>query len=201
MMQAKQMASDILDVSGVESLVSTESLGKGASGKAIDLKQRQGGNIIDWVFESFRFFQHVLTEYLRDAVQVLYNYEKVIRITGPNTRYVRINENVYDQMGAVSEVLNDVTIGDYDVSIVDKEVLPTMRLERFREFVSLVKENALQLPPPVLTKVVMELMEDPQLKQIVEEEMSVFEQQMAQMQQQQAQAMGGQPQQMGMPGF
>jgi hypothetical protein len=201
MMQAKQMASDILDVSGVESLVSTESLGKGASGKAIDLKQRQGGNIIDWVFESFRFYQHVLTEYIRDAIQLLYDYEKVIRITGPNTRYVRINENVYDQMGAISEVLNDVTIGDYDVSIVDKEVLPTMRLERFREFVALVKEGALQLPPPVLTKIVMELMEDPQLKQIVEEEMSVFEQQMAQMQQQQAQAMGGQPQQAGMPGF
>lgn len=184
MMQAKQMASDILDISGVESLVSTESLGKGASGKAIDLKQRQGGNIIDWVYDSFRFFQHVLTEYIRDAIQVLYNYEKVIRITGPETRYVRINENVYDQMGAVQQVLNDVTIGDYDVTIVDKDVLPTMRLERFKEFVALVKEGALQLPPPVLTKVVMELMEDPQLKQVVQEEMATFEQQMAQMQQQ-----------------
>ena len=60
MMAAKQMGDEILGTSGVESLVSTESLGKGASGVAIDLKQRQGGNIISWLYQSFRFFQHQL---------------------------------------------------------------------------------------------------------------------------------------------
>lgn len=181
---AREMAESTLDLSGVESLVSTESLGKGASGYAIDLKQRQGGNTIDWVYESFRFFQHVIAIAIKDAIQRLYNYEKVIRITGQPKAYITINEEVYDPYGGISEILNDVTSGEYDVTVSEKETTPTMRLERFRLFTELVSKGALQLPPEVMTKLVVTLMDDPELKQIIEEEFGGYQNLMMMAQQQ-----------------
>ena len=173
-MQAREMAESLLNISGVESLVSTESLGKGASGFAIDLKQRQGANVISWIYTSFRFFQDQLACFERDAIQTLYNYEKVIRIRGQRPKYVRINEQIYDQAGSVVQVLNDVTTGTYDVAVTDKELMPTMRLERFRYFTELVKSGSLPLPPEVMVTVVLHLLDDPELKDLVEEEMGQF---------------------------
>lgn len=175
MMEAKEMAGALLDISGVESLVSTKELGKAASGIAIDLKQRQGGNIISWVYVSFRYFQHILAQYTLDAIQVLYDYHKIIRIRGTKPKYVEINQPVYDDTGEISEILNDVTIGKYDLSIADKELMPSMRLERFRYFTELVKSGSLPLPPEVLVKVVLHLLDDPELKEVVQEEMETFE--------------------------
>jgi len=178
MAMAKEMVAEIMDIPGVESLVNVESLGKTASGLAVDLKQRQGGNVIQWVYDSFRFYQHLLTRYVRDAIQVLFDYERVIRIKGSKPRYVRINEQIYDERGAISQVLNDVTIGQYDVVQADKQVLPSQRLERFKYFAEMVKSGALVLPPEVMVKVVTELMDDPELKRIIEEELGEYMQQM-----------------------
>ena len=195
MMAAKGMGDEILGTSGVESLVSTESLGKGASGVAIDLKQRQGGNIISWLYQSFRFFQHQLADYRRDAIQATYNYEKVIRIRGKKDKTVKINEQVYDEMGAVQQVLNDPTTGTFDTTVTDKEIMPTMRIERFKMFSEMAKSGVLQIPPPVMTKIVVALLDDPVLGDMIENELLEFEQQqMAIMQ-----GGGGQPEGQGMP--
>ena len=180
MAYAKEMSESLLDISGVESMVSTDSLGKSASGMAIDLKQRQGGNIISWVYKSFRFFQYILAEYTICAIQRLYDYEKVIRIKGTKPRYVKINEQVYDESGGIKQVLNDVTTGMYDIVITDKDVMPTMRMERFKQFVELVRNGALPLPPPVLLKIMTTLLDDPELRNVVEEEMGAMAQQMPQ---------------------
>jgi len=172
---ANVLASALLDISGVESLVSTKALGKGASGKAIDLKQKQGGNVISWVYDTFDFYLFILAMFKRDAIQTMFDYEKIIRIKGPNkAEYVTINEAVYDEAGGISQILNDVTTGKYDTSIQRKDALPTIRLERFRYFAELVKSGALPLPPEVMVKIVMSLMDDPELKDEVEREMGNF---------------------------
>lgn len=168
---ANQMATSLLDISGVESLVSTRSLGKAASGKAIQAKQAQGGNVISWVYHSFAFFQHQYASYLLDAIQRMYDYERVIRIRGRRGKSVRINEPVYDEMGRVTEILNDVSQGRYDTKIVEKAGEPTLRIERLKYFSEMIKSGALVLPPEVLTKVILELMDDPDLRDLIEEEM------------------------------
>ena len=180
MLYAKELSESLLNISGVESMVSTDSLGKSASGMAIDLKQRQGGNIISWLYKSFRFFQYILAEYEICAIQSLYDYEKVVRITGSKPRYVTINEKVYDEAGGIREILNDVTSGQFDIVLTDKDIMPTMRMERFKQFTELVRNGALPLPPPVLLKIITTLLDDPELRQVVEEEMSAMAQQMPQ---------------------
>ena len=180
MMYAKELSESLLDISGVESMVSTDSLGKSASGMAIDLKQRQGGNIISWVYKSFRFYQYILAEYIICAIQRLYDYEKVIRIKGTKPRFVKINEKEYDEQGGIRQILNDVTTGTFDIVLTDKDVMPTMRMERFKQFVELVRNGALPLPPPVLLKIITTLLDDPELRHVVEEEMAALAQQMPQ---------------------
>lgn len=189
-MMAREMGTELLDISGVESLVNTGSLGKDASGKAIGLKMNQGSNVISWLFNSFRYGQHCLSEMIRDAIQRLFTYEKVIRIKGPRMKYITINEQIMDPMTGAMQILNDVTIGKFDSIVTDRDSLPTMKIERFKYFSEMVKSGALILPPPVLSAITMELMDDPDLKRIVEEEMGQW-----QMQQQQMMMAGG-----GMPG-
>ena len=177
MMAAKQMGDEILNDSGVQALVSSDSLGKGASGIAVDLKQRQGGNIISWLYESFRFFQHQLADFKRDAIQCTFTYEKVVRARGKKNKPIRINEKTYDEYGAIQEVLNNPTIGTFDTTVTDKEIMPTQRVERFKFFTELAKSGALQIPPPVMNKIFIALMDDPHLGDLIEKEMDEFEQQ------------------------
>ena len=185
-MAAKEMADELLHISGVEGL-KADTLSKSASGKAREFAQLQGGNVISWLYDSFRFFQHILAEYIRDAVQVMYDYERVIRLKGEGwqlgpPKYIRINEQVFDEQGGIAEILNDVTIGKYDVAISDQEILPTMRIERFRIFADLVQSGALPLPPEVMVKIITALMDDPDLKEIVESEMGQWTMAQQQMQ-------------------
>ena len=175
MQMSESFAREVLDISGVESLVSAESMGKGASGKAIDLRMTQGGNIISWVYTSFRYFQHVLLEYILDAIQVMYDYEKVMRVKGTTSKpdFVTINEVQYDMEGGIENVLNDVTIGNYDITVTDSEIMPTMRMERLKEFNRLAEKGL--IPPPVVLKVFMHLADDPELKDIIDAEMEEFQ--------------------------
>ena len=171
---AETMSRELLDISGVESLISTKSLGKNASGQAIGKKMEQGGNIISWVYEYHGFFMFQLADYLRDAIQTMYTYEKTIPLRGDKPKFMTINQKKYDQQAGVTEILNDVTKGRFGTKITEKEDIPTMKLERFKYFADMVKGGMLQLPPQVMLKVVFELMDDPDLKEMVEEQLGEF---------------------------
>ena len=171
---AENMSRELLDIAGVESLISTRSLGKNASGKALDIKTMQGGNIISWIYRYHSFFMHQRAEYVRDGVQAIYTYEKTIPIRGDKPKFMTINQRKYDQEGGVTEILNNVTEGRYGTKITEKEDNVTMKLERFKYFADMVKGGLLQLPGPVMIKVVFELMDDPDLKDLVEQEFADF---------------------------
>jgi len=196
---ADKMASWILDISGVESLSNVKSLGKSASGEAIGLKQQQGGTVIDWIYSSFSFFRQQLASYKRDAAQSMYDYEKVIWITGPKNRKIILNQRVYDYQGVVEKVLNDVRVGKYAAKIREKPDFPSLRIERFKYFSEMVKSGAIALPPEVINKIVMELMDDPDLKEVVEASLAEWQQAQQQAMMQQA-GMGGGGGPMQLPG-
>ena len=95
---------------------------------------------------------------------------------------------MYDPRGGIAQVLNDVRANQFDTQIREKEEMPSIRLERLKQFSEMIKAGSLQLPPPIITKIVLELMDDPDLRDMVEEELGQF------MKEQQAAAQaGGQP--------
>ncbi len=190
MAASKDMAMELLDISGAKGLVAPETLGKNVSGKALGFHMGQGANTISYLFQSFAFFRNQVADYDRDAIQCQYDYEKIIRIRGPKAKYVTINQKQFDETGAIQRILNDISIGHFDTQIREKESSPTLRIERLKYFTEMVKSGALILPPEVINEVTLELMDDPDLKDKIEN--MIGELRMA-AQQQAAAAGGGMP--------
>lgn len=177
MSMAQVMASELLDVSGIEGMVSSDSLGKNAPAKSREMHYAQGSNSISWLYKSYSFFKVLIAEYIRDAIQMMYDYEKVVRIRGQKNKQITINQQVFDERGGIGQVLNDVSQGAYDTQIRETPADVTQRIERFKFFSEMVKSGELQLPPSVLLQISLRLMDDPELKDIVQEEFDKFSQQ------------------------
>ena len=62
-------------------------------------------------------------------MQQLYNTQKVIRLVNPNNsmnEYV-MNKRLYDDKTGEAQIVNDITVGKYDVIVVAGSTLPTNR--------------------------------------------------------------------------
>lgn len=75
-----------------------------------------------------------------EMIQAYYNQHKVIRLLEPNheARQIEINIPIYDTLGNdVISMINDVTVGKYDVIIVSGSMLPSNRWARFDYYMQL----------------------------------------------------------------
>ena len=89
-----------------------------------------------------------------------------------------INEQQYSMNGK-DAVLRDITVGKYDVRLSDRDVLPTMRLERLKMFTEMARNGVIPLPPMVMVQIFLELMDDPELKSMVMENIDKWKQEAA----------------------
>lgn len=77
-----------------------------------------------------------------DLMQQLYTEEKVIRLLKPNnsmSEYV-INKRLYDDKGNV-KIVNDISVGKYDVIVVTGSVLPTNRYAQLELYMDAYKNG------------------------------------------------------------
>ena len=76
-------------------------------------------------------------------VQELYHAEKLIRIIQPNnamSEYM-INKRMYDDKSGEIEILNDVTLGKYDVVVVTGSTLPSNRYAQLEMYMDAFKNG------------------------------------------------------------
>ena len=52
----------------------------------------------------------------------------------------------------IERVLNDVTVGKYDVVVSDQAISPSMRYLHFQELIEIVRETGVQIHPAILVK-------------------------------------------------
>jgi len=78
-----------------------------------------------------------------DMIQAFYTKPKVIRLLEPNhkPKEVSINQPIYNDVDDVIGVLNDVTIGRYDVVVVSGSMLPSNRWARFEYYMELYEKG------------------------------------------------------------
>lgn len=77
-------------------------------------------------------------------IQKTYTEPKAIRLLRPNNTPLEfaINQPVYDDLSQqVVGVLNDITVGDYDMVVVSGSTLPNNRWARFEYYLQLYKEG------------------------------------------------------------
>ena len=76
-------------------------------------------------------------------VQELYQAEKLIRIIQPNnamSEYM-INKRMYDDKSGEIQILNDVTLGKYDVVVVTGSTLPSNRYAQLEMYMDAFKNG------------------------------------------------------------
>lgn len=127
---------------------------KDTSGRAIMLRQQQGYQILAENVDNHRLSTVITTQWIIDAIQNNYTYEKTFRVIMPDNqvKYMTVNQRVQDMMTGIEKVLNDVTVGDYDVVVSDQSISPSMRYLHFQELIEIVQQTGVGIPPDVLVK-------------------------------------------------
>ena len=76
-------------------------------------------------------------EVIIDLMQQLYVTEKYVRILQPNNSMTEfaVNERMYDDYSNVTGVMNDITVGRYDVSVVAGSTLPSNRYAQLELYI------------------------------------------------------------------
>ncbi len=136
--QAEQAATeDLKAISGInESLLGVD-VPNQASGRAIELRQKQAVTHLAVIFDSLRRAKKRIANLLwgrrghAGIVPQFYTAEKVYRVEGENgQQFVTINEQVAVQdpiAGTIVKTLNDLSQGEFDIVVSDVESSTTQR--------------------------------------------------------------------------
>lgn len=146
---------EMVSVSGINEALMGTDIEKGASGRAIELKQKQAITHIALLFDNLRFAKERIAKLLWGTsgapgiVPQYYNEEKTFRIVGENGKpeFVTVNQQVqgYNELGQlITTTLNDLTVGDYDIVIADTPSTATQRTAQFWSLVDACGQLGIQ---------------------------------------------------------
>lgn len=189
--QAEQMAADDLKtISGINESILGVEVPSQASGRAIELRQKQAVTHLAVIFDSLRRAKKKLAYLLwgrrghAGLIPQFYTAEKTYRIEGENgQQFVTVNEQVAQQdpvAGVVMQTLNDLSQGEFDVVISDVESSVTHRQAQLWSLVDAVSK--LGIPADLIFDTMIDLSDLPKKNDI-----KMKFQQQQQQQQEQAQ--------------
>lgn len=84
------------------------------SGVALENKQLRGSLQMQTVIENLRYTRQLLALKILELVQRFYNEERIFHIVGPDGE---TEELVVNQMNAIGQITNDLTVGEYEVVV------------------------------------------------------------------------------------
>ena len=192
--QAEQAATeDLKAISGInESLLGVD-VPSQASGRAIELRQKQAVTHLAVIFDSLRRAKKRIANLLwgrrghAGIVPQFYTAEKVYRVEGENgQQFITINEQVAVQdpvAGTIFKTLNDLSQGEFDVVVSDVESSTTQRQAQMWSLVDAASK--LGIPHEMIFETLIDLSDLPKKGDIKMRWQKQHQQQQAQIQQQQ----------------
>lgn len=143
----KKSAQDIKDISGIsDAMLGTEA--REVSGRAIEAKLSRGMVQIQVPFDNLNRTRTLLARHMLELIQQYYTDHRVLRITDrldmAKTEMVEVNAP--DPTGGV---LNDLTLGEYDVTVTDVPSRATYNDAQFVEALSM-REAGIMVPDHVV---------------------------------------------------
>lgn len=135
------------------------------SGRAILARQREGDVGSYHYFDNFKVAIKRVGDILIDLIPKIYDTERVVRIIGAESdepQPVRINR----QVPGLDEVMNDLSIGKFDVRVTSGPAFSTRR-EEAREGMTALIQSAPQLTP-LIADIYVEAMDFPKAKEMAE---------------------------------
>lgn len=158
------------------------------SGRAKEIDQKQAITNVAPLFDNLRVAKKRLIKMLwgdknkRGLIPQYYRDERVIRIVGDDGQddFVTINQRVMMQTpyGFAEQVINDISVGEYDIVITESPATPTQRQAQFWALVDAASK--LGIPGDMIFDILLDASDLPQREQIKQRWQE--RQQMAQMQ-------------------
>jgi len=173
--QAEQQAADDLRaISGInESLLGVE-IPSQASGRAIELRQKQAVTHLATIFDSLRRAKKKIANLLwgrrghAGVIPQFYTAEKVYRVEGENgQQFIPVNQQVAVQdpiAGTIVKTLNDLSQGEFDIIVSDVESSTTLRQAQLWSLVDAVSK--LGIPADLIFETVIDLSDLPKKNDI-----------------------------------
>ena len=173
--QAEQQASeDLKTISGInESLLGVD-VPSQASGRAIELRQKQAVTHLAVIFDNLRRAKKKIAGLLwgrrghAGVIPQFYTAEKVYRVEGENgQQFVTVNEQVVTQdpvAGVIVQTLNDLSQGEFDIVIADVEASATHRQAQMWSLVDAVSK--LNIPADLIFDTIVDLSDLPKKNDI-----------------------------------
>ena len=188
----QQAAEDLKVISGInESLLGVD-VPSQASGRAIELRQKQAVSHLAVIFDKLRQAKRKIANLLwgrrghAGLIPQFYTAEKTYRIEGENGQeFVQVNQQIIEQdpiAGLVVKTLNDLSQGEFDIIISDVESSTTQRQAQLWTLVDSVTK--LNIPANLIFDTLIDLSDLPNKNDI---KMRWQQQQEEQKQQQQQQ--------------
>lgn len=133
---------DIKEISGVNADLMGYGQGRAEPGIVLQLRQSQGAVVIEPIFDNFKYSNRLLGSLLIDFIQKsgLYSQDEIVKITDADGQEVG---------HTVNEILSDMTIKKFKVTVSSQKASPTLRAIDFAKLMELVKLG-LPIPPEVL---------------------------------------------------
>ncbi len=117
--------------------------------KAIQAKQAVGGITNAKMFSNLAFTRKLIARNTLDLIQEFYTEERIVRITGSPVKDEQDQQFVINQMSAEGNVLNDMTIGKYDVTIANTPARDKQDDAQFDEAMAM-REIGIAIPDHVI---------------------------------------------------
>lgn len=194
---------EMVAVSGINEALMGTDIRADASGRAIELKQKQAITHIALLFDNLRYAKERIVKLLwgrRGAPGIIpqyYTEEKTFRIVGEGGKpdFVTVNQQqqgLGPNLEVITVTLNDLSVGEYDIVISDTPATATQRTAQFWSLVDACSQLGLQGPD--VLDILLDLSDIPQKEEVKQrlqkrqEEAAKQQQAAAEMEQQKFQA-------------
>lgn len=135
---SQKAALNIKTISGIsDAMLGTDS--PEVSGIAIQAKQNRGVLMIQVPLDNLKKTRHYLAEKILNLVQSYYTEERIIQITDEADPYKQRIPMVVNQLTPEGRIVNDLTLGEYDVVINDAPARDNFDEVQFAEAIELRK--------------------------------------------------------------
>ena len=170
----QQSAEDLKSISGInESLLGVD-VPSQASGRAIELRQKQAVTHLATIFDNLRRAKKKIANLLwgrrghAGVIPQFYTAEKVYRVEGENgQQFVTVNEQIAVQdpvAGTIIKTMNDLSQGEFDIVIADVEASTTQRQAQMLTLVDAV--SRLGVPGDLVFDIILDLSDVPHKEEI-----------------------------------
>ena len=133
---AQKAALNIKTISGInDSMLGTDSAE--VSGIAIQAKQNRGAVMIQVPLDNLRKARHYLAEKILECIQTFYTEQRIIQVTNEDDPTRPREPMVINQMTPEGRIINDLTLGEYDVVIATAPARDSFDETQFAEALNL----------------------------------------------------------------